>query len=67
MEAIARVRQRCPQMKMSVFSIHQNSRFVLQVMQVGVLGYMTKDSTPDVCSGPSMMFMQANVYGLGMM
>ncbi|EIC27909.1 response regulator [Methylomicrobium album] len=45
---IGRVRQRCPDAKILVFSMHQNPSFAVQASRAGALGYVTKSSPPDV-------------------
>lgn len=48
LEAIARIKQRCPEAKILVFSMHQNPSFAVQSTRAGALGYVTKSSAPDV-------------------
>lgn len=48
LETITRIRQRCADAKILVFSMHQNPRFAVQSMRAGALGYVTKSSTPNV-------------------
>lgn len=48
LELISRIKQRCPQAKILVFSMHQNPNFALQASRAGALGYVTKSSSPDV-------------------
>ncbi len=47
-ETIARIKQRNPQAKILVFTMHQNARFAVQSIKAGALGYVTKSSPPDV-------------------
>lgn len=47
-ETIARIKQRSPEAKILVFTMHQTSRFAVQAMRAGALGYITKSSPPDV-------------------
>lgn len=46
LELITRIKQRCHQAKILVFSMHQNSNFALQATRAGALGYVTKSSSP---------------------
>jgi two-component system invasion response regulator UvrY len=48
LEAIARIKQRCPEAKILVFSMHQNPGFAVQATRAGALGYVTKSSAPEV-------------------
>jgi two-component system, NarL family, invasion response regulator UvrY len=48
LELIARIKQREPQAKILVFSMHQNPSFALQASRAGSLGYVTKSSSPEV-------------------
>lgn len=47
-ETIARIKQRNPQAKILVFTMHQNPRFAVQAIRAGALGYVTKSSPADV-------------------
>lgn len=47
-ETIARIKQRSPEAKTLVFTMHQNPRFAVQAIRAGALGYVTKSSPPDV-------------------
>lgn len=48
LETISRIKQRNPQAKILVFSMHQNSLFALQALNAGALGYVTKSSAPEL-------------------
>lgn len=48
LELIARIKQRCHQAKILMFSMHQNSNFALQATRAGALGYVTKSSSPSL-------------------
>lgn len=48
LETISRIKQRNPEAKILVFTMHQNPRFAAQAMKAGALGYVTKSSPPDV-------------------
>lgn len=48
LETITRIRQRCSEAKILVFSMHQNPRFAIQSARAGALGYVTKSSSPEV-------------------
>jgi DNA-binding NarL/FixJ family response regulator len=48
LEVIARIKQRCAEAKILVFSMHQNSSFAVQATRAGALGYVTKSSQPEV-------------------
>jgi DNA-binding NarL/FixJ family response regulator len=48
LEAITRIKQRRPDAKILVFSMHQNPSFAVQATRAGALGYVTKSSAPDV-------------------
>lgn len=48
LEAIVRIKQRRPDAKILVFSMHQNPSFAVQATRAGALGYITKSSAPDV-------------------
>jgi len=48
LETIARIKQRSPDAKILVFTMHQNPRFAVQALRAGALGYITKSSSPDV-------------------
>lgn len=45
---IARIKQRCADAKILVFSMHQNPAFAMQSVRAGALGYVTKSSPPEV-------------------
>lgn len=47
-ETIARIKQRSPEAKILVFTMHQNPQFAIQAMRAGALGYITKSSPPEV-------------------
>ena len=47
-ETITRIRQRDREAKILVFTMHQNSRFAMQALKAGALGYVTKSSPPEV-------------------
>jgi two-component system, NarL family, invasion response regulator UvrY len=47
-ETIAKIKQRCAEAKILVFSMHQNPGFVQQAIRAGALGYVTKSSLPEV-------------------
>jgi DNA-binding NarL/FixJ family response regulator len=46
--AVARIRQRAPEARILVFSMHENPMFALKATQAGAMGYVTKSSHPDV-------------------
>lgn len=46
MEAIRRMRERRPQLKILVFTMHEQLSFALQVLRLGAMGYVTKDGDP---------------------
>ncbi len=48
LETITRIKQRDPQAKVLVFSMHQNPVFALQALRAGALGYVTKSSSADI-------------------
>lgn len=48
LEVIARIKQRCAEAKILVFSMHQNPSFAVQATRSGALGYVTKSSQPEV-------------------
>jgi len=48
LETIARIKQRDPQAKILVFSMHQTPLFALQALRAGAHGYVTKSSSPDI-------------------
>jgi DNA-binding NarL/FixJ family response regulator len=48
LEAITRIKQRYPDAKILVFSMHQNPSFAVQAIRAGALGYVTKSSAPEV-------------------
>lgn len=48
LELIRRIKQRCAEAKMLVFSMHQNPGFAVQAGRAGALGYVTKSSPPEV-------------------
>jgi two-component system, NarL family, invasion response regulator UvrY len=47
-ETIAKIKQRCAEAKILVFSMHQNPGFVQQAIRAGALGYVTKSSLPEI-------------------
>jgi len=47
LELIARIKQRRADVKVLVFSMHQNPGFAAQAMRAGALGYVTKSSPPE--------------------
>lgn len=48
LEAIARIKQRRPDARILVFSMHQHPGFAIQATRAGALGYITKSSEPEV-------------------
>ena len=48
LEAIARIRSRLPDVRILVFSMHQNPTFAIQATRAGAKGYVSKSSPPDV-------------------
>ncbi len=48
LEVIARIKQRCADARILVFSMHQNPRFAVQASRAGALGYVTKSSPPEI-------------------
>lgn len=48
LEAIVRIRQRLPDARILVFSMHQNPAFAIKATQAGARGYVTKSSSPDI-------------------
>lgn len=48
MEAMRRLRERQPRLKMLVFTMHEHPGYALQALRLGALGYVTKDSDPQV-------------------
>jgi DNA-binding NarL/FixJ family response regulator len=48
LHTISRIKQICPQIKILVFSMHQNPLFAIQATRAGALGYITKSSTADI-------------------
>ncbi len=47
LELSARIKQRQPDAKILVFSMHQNPGFAANAMRAGALGYVTKSSPPE--------------------
>lgn len=48
LELIRRIKQRCAEAKILIFSMHQNPGFAVQASRAGALGYVTKSSAPDL-------------------
>jgi two-component system invasion response regulator UvrY len=48
LELISRIKQRAPEAKILVFSMHLNPSFAVQASHAGALGYVTKSSSPEV-------------------
>ena len=48
LSAIPRILQRAPEVKILVFTMHENPAFALQASRAGAKGYVTKSSDPDV-------------------
>ncbi|MGR9115611.1 MAG: response regulator [Gammaproteobacteria bacterium] len=46
-ELISRIKQRCSEAKILVFSMHQNPSYAVQAIRAGALGYITKSSPPE--------------------
>lgn len=46
-ETVHRIKQRNPEAKILVFTMHQNPRFAEQALKAGALGYVTKSSPPE--------------------
>lgn len=46
LEAIRRLRERSPQMRVLVFTMHAHQAYALQALRAGASGYLTKDSDP---------------------
>ncbi|MDD2990745.1 MAG: response regulator transcription factor [Zoogloea sp.] len=47
LEALARVKARRPELKVLIFSMHDNPAMVAQALKAGADGYLTKSSEPD--------------------
>lgn len=47
LEAIRRLRDRQPDLKVLVFTMHAQESYALQALRAGALGYLTKDSDPE--------------------
>lgn len=47
LEAIRQIREQQPQVRVLVFTMHENAAFVEHVLQSGVDGYISKNSPPD--------------------
>lgn len=48
LEAIRRIKARSPEIKMLVFTMHDNVSFVEHAMEAGASGYITKNNAPNV-------------------
>jgi two-component system, NarL family, invasion response regulator UvrY len=48
LESIARICARLPDVRILVFSMHQNPAFAIQATRAGAKGYVSKSSPPDV-------------------
>lgn len=48
LELISRIRQRCANARILVFSMHQNPSLAITAFRAGALGYVTKSSPPEV-------------------
>ena len=48
LDALARIRERFPDVRLLVFSMHENAAFAVQAVRAGAKGYVTKSSPPDV-------------------
>jgi DNA-binding NarL/FixJ family response regulator len=48
LELISRIKQRAPNARILVFSMHQNPGIALTAIRAGALGYVTKSSPPEV-------------------
>jgi len=48
LELISRIKQRCANARVLVFSMHQSPVFAEQAVRAGALGYVTKSSEPEV-------------------
>lgn len=48
LEAIQRIRAKDPKAKILVFTMHENPAFIERALQAGVLGYISKNSSPEV-------------------
>lgn len=48
LEAIARIGQRFPDVRILVFSMHQNPSFAIHAVRAGAKGYVSKSSSPDI-------------------
>ncbi|MFT3664933.1 response regulator [Piscinibacter sp.] len=46
LEAMRRLRERQPRLKMLAFTMHDHAGFALQALRLGAMGYVTKDSEP---------------------
>lgn len=46
LEAVRRLRERQPTLKVLVFTMHAHAGYALQALRSGALGYLTKDSDP---------------------
>ncbi|NYG35370.1 response regulator transcription factor [Sphaerotilus montanus] len=47
LEAIRRLRERQPDLKVLIFTMHAQESYALQALRAGALGYLTKDSDPE--------------------
>lgn len=48
LEAIARLRARFPELRILVFTMHDNPSFAMQATRAGARGYVTKSSPPEM-------------------
>ena len=48
LELISRIRQRCADARILVFSMHQSPAIALKAVHAGALGYVTKSSPPEI-------------------
>ena len=62
LEAIRRVRAQEPEIKVLVFSMHENPAFVERALQAGVSGYISKNSSPEVLVAAVRRIAAGDIY-----
>jgi two-component system, NarL family, invasion response regulator UvrY len=62
MEAIRRLRDKHPEARILVFSMHENATLVEHALKAGVSGYISKNSSPDALVTAVRRIATGNIY-----
>ncbi len=62
LETIRRLKQRYPESKVLVFSVHQEQVYVSKAISVGANGYITKNSAPEILQDAIFQIVRGRQY-----